>query len=85
MSVDRRGFLAGVFGGVTAAGVLVKAQPQALEAWAPPALDKPLDLWTPPPLEPARAHCGDGASAAAETDARNIAAFGVPLVKREAE
>lgn len=34
--MDRRGFLAGLFGGVTAAGIVVAASPSEIEAFAAP-------------------------------------------------
>jgi hypothetical protein len=47
--MDRRGFLQGVFGGITAAGVIVSASPSEIEAFAAPLVrDAPVVLDVPP-------------------------------------
>jgi hypothetical protein len=47
--MDRRGFLQGVFGGITAAGVIVAASPSEIEAFTAPLVrDAPVVLDIPP-------------------------------------
>lgn len=47
--MDRRGFLQGVFGGLTAAGVIIAASPAEIEAFTAPLVrDAPVLLDVPP-------------------------------------
>ncbi len=48
--MERRSFLRGIFGGVTAAGLIVKATPADVEAFAAPLQPKEPLLIGPPPL-----------------------------------
>jgi hypothetical protein len=51
MSMERRGFLKGLFGGVTAAGLIVRANPSDLEAFASPLVKDAPMLVAPPVAE----------------------------------
>lgn len=47
--MERRGFLKGVFGGITSAGIIIAGQPRALELFAAPLVkDEPLIVESPP-------------------------------------
>lgn len=47
--MERRGFLKGLFGGITSAGVLIAASPAEIEAFASPLVkDAPVILDVPP-------------------------------------
>ena len=48
--IERRRFLQGVFGGVTAAGVIVAATPAEIAALTPLVADHPVVLDTAPPV-----------------------------------
>jgi hypothetical protein len=48
--IERRGFLKGLFGGVTSAGLIIAATPKEIEAFAAPLVkDAPVTLLQEPP------------------------------------
>ena len=56
--MERRGFLRGLFGGITSAGLIIAAQPQDVAAFAAPLAENDPVLLDATPLAPIVA-CGD--------------------------
>lgn len=73
--MERRGFLKGIFGGITAGGLLLKASPEDVQALAP-AEDEPL-IVQPQRIRGVHQACGDvlynalGEAVAVVTDVRS--------------